>query len=349
MSKFVIFTVFILSLCTQAQERIELGLGAGNTHPLSGNTFNNLATSGDGQVFWLGYGLTKNWAVELGLDQLDFDAIKSKHKAIIIDAAYRFYPETMIHPVVKLGLASVESTTALDLKLTSFGAKAAAGFEADFCKNVSLGFLLNYYLVTKTDDALDLKNTQAWMPALFFSFHNALGTESPAVTKSTAISATAPAATVAAKDADGDGVTDQDDKCPNTPAGVAVDKIGCSVKEKAKVKLNVEFDSGKATLDSKSNGEIEELSNFMKKFPETKAEIAGHTDNLGAPAVNNSLSQKRAEAVKAALVKAGVEATRLTAKGYGSSQPIADNKTKAGRDDNRRVTAEITVTADKSK
>ena len=336
--------IFILSLGASAQDRFEVGLGAGTTHPMAGDTFKNSASTGDGQFYWLGYGLDKNWAVEIGLDQLDFDAIQSKHKAMNLAGVYRFLPQNFIHPLVKLGLASFESTSALDVKTSSFGAKAAAGLEADF-KFISVGALVNYYYVTKSDDAADLKNTQAVMPALFISIHNALdgSSDDEDTSKSTAPEA------VVTKDADKDGVADEDDKCPNTPATVAVNKIGCSEQEKASVRLNVIFASGKSDLDSKSEGEIQNLAGFMKKFPDTSVEIAGHTDSMGAESINNSLSQKRADAVKAALVSAGVEATRVMAKGYGASRPVASNKTKSGRDENRRVNAEITVTVDKKK
>ena len=138
-------------------------------------------------------------------------------------------------------------------------------------------------------------------------------------------------------------------KVLSTNQFVAVNKIGCSEKEKASVKLNVIFATGKAELDAKSDGEIQNLAAFMKKFPDTSVEISGHTDTSGSAEINNSLSQKRADSVKNALVKAGVESSRLTAKGYGSSRPVASNKTKAGRDENRRVTAEIAVSVDKKK
>ena len=71
-------------------------------------------------------------------------------------------------------------------------------------------------------------------------------------------------------------------------------------------------------------------------------EVEGHTDNVGKAEVNKKLSQKRADAVKDYLIKKGIEADRLSAIGYGSEQPIADNKTKEGRAQNRRVEFKIT-------
>lgn len=183
------------------------------------------------------------------------------------------------------------------------------------------------------------------VPKLFITLHNAI--ESKVAQKS--VPSEAKAVAVVKKDADGDGIADDEDKCPNTAAGVVVNSFGCAEKETASVKLNVEFASGKTVLDSKYDSEISELAQFMKKFPETSVEVAGYTDNKGAKAKNQALSQKRAEAVKAALVKAGIAAGRLTAKGYGSENPIADNKTEVGRAQNRRVMANISAQVDKKK
>ncbi|MEQ1721895.1 MAG: OmpA family protein [Pseudobdellovibrio sp.] len=342
---FSALAVLALVVSVNAQDRFELGIGAGTTHPMGGDTFKSNASTGDGQVYWLGYGLDKNWAVELGTDSLDFDKANSKHKTINLLGVYRFVPENWIHPIVKLGVTSVESKDATDLKTTSTGAKAAGGLEADF-NYVSVGALFNYYYVSKTDSVLDLKDTQAFMSVFFLTIHNALGSSEDS--KSEAM-APAAAAVVAKKDSDNDSVFDEDDKCPSTANGVIVNAFGCSEKEKASVKLNVEFASGKSDLSASHNSEIENLANFMKKFPETNVEIAGHTDNRGSAAANTALSQKRADAVKAGLLKAGVAESRVTAKGYGPTAPIADNKTKAARDQNRRVTAEISVTTEKKK
>ncbi len=162
-------------------------------------------------------------------------------------------------------------------------------------------------------------------------------------------------------DTDGDGVYDYLDKCPGTPAGVKVDKDGCppppppppaakkpeapkpiekAIMEKGRATLNVEFDTNKAIVKPKYHGEIGNLAEVLKKYPDIKIEIQGHTDNVGAAKYNEKLSQRRADAIKKYLAdKFGIEASRLTAKGYGLTKPIASNATKAGRQNNRRVEA----------
>jgi outer membrane protein OmpA-like peptidoglycan-associated protein len=120
------------------------------------------------------------------------------------------------------------------------------------------------------------------------------------------------------------------------------------VKAGAKIVLNnIFFDSNKAILRKESNLEIEKVIKLMQDYPEVKIEVSGHTDSKGNDAANLTLSQLRSQAVVAALVKKGVSAKRLVAKGYGESQPIAPNLLPTGKPDlkgmqqNRRVELKI--------
>lgn len=156
------------------------------------------------------------------------------------------------------------------------------------------------------------------------------------------------------KDSDGDGVADKLDKCPGTPAGTVVDGSGCPIKipapqvtEKvivteadrkvvAEAIKNLEFDLGKATIRSKSYATLNRVAALLveKNF---SLKLAGHTDITGSRELNLRLSKERAESVKAYLVSQGANASRIEATGYGPDQPIATNKTAAGRQQNRRV------------
>ena len=100
---------------------------------------------------------------------------------------------------------------------------------------------------------------------------------------------------------------------------------------------NILFETGKATLKPESMEEIQKVADYMKKNPSVRFEVQGHTDNQGSDAVNDPLSQQRAEAVVKALEGLGVDGFNLRAVGKGSHEPVADNKTEAGRAQNRRV------------
>ncbi|MCR4828490.1 MAG: OmpA family protein [Bacteroidales bacterium] len=99
----------------------------------------------------------------------------------------------------------------------------------------------------------------------------------------------------------------------------------------------ITFETGKADLKPESMVEINRIAKLMKERKDLKFEVQGHCDNTGSDKVNDPLSQKRAEAIVAELVKQGIDKSRLTAVGKGSHSPIADNSTDEGRAKNRRV------------
>jgi OOP family OmpA-OmpF porin len=185
-------------------------------------------------------------------------------------------------------------------------------------------------------------------------------------------------------DSDGDGVVDDKDKCPNTPAGRKVNADGCELDTdgdgivdgddkcptvyaktadgcplpvaakpepapiaalapepapapKKLVLEGVNFDYDKATLRQEDLAIIDRDAAGLEKWGNVNIEVAGHTDSRGSDAYNMELSRQRAEAVRNYLISKGIAADRLTAKGYGESQPVADNDTDEGRFKNRRV------------
>ena len=100
---------------------------------------------------------------------------------------------------------------------------------------------------------------------------------------------------------------------------------------------NILFETGKATLKPESMAEIQKVADYMKKNPGARFEVQGHTDNQGSDAINDPLSQQRAEAVVKALEGLGCDPFNLRPVGKGSHEPVADNSTDAGRAQNRRV------------
>jgi OOP family OmpA-OmpF porin len=133
-------------------------------------------------------------------------------------------------------------------------------------------------------------------------------------------------------DTDKDGVPDNLDQCPNTPLGATVDDRGCWTYA-----AKVLFDLNSAEVKSEAYPMLNESVLILKKNPNLKVEIDGHADSTGAAAYNMTLSEKRAEAIKAYFVSRGIDPNRLTTKGFGITKPAASNKTKEGRAKNRRV------------
>jgi OOP family OmpA-OmpF porin len=155
-------------------------------------------------------------------------------------------------------------------------------------------------------------------------------------------------------DDDMDGVANKFDKCAGTAANTVVDGAGCPlvapkpvIREKVIITesdrkvvseaiRDLEFDLGKSTIKATSYNTLNRVAALLveKNF---SLKLAGHTDNTGSMALNLSLSKDRAEAVKSYLVSQGANPSRIEATGYGPNQPIATNKTAAGRQKNRRV------------
>jgi outer membrane protein OmpA-like peptidoglycan-associated protein len=156
-------------------------------------------------------------------------------------------------------------------------------------------------------------------------------------------------------DTDGDSIPDVEDECPLI-AGPASNK-GCPIIEKApepkapvvialtkeeeeiinKVFRNLEFETGKSVIRSSSFASLDELAELLKRKTTYKLNIDGHTDNVGGKTYNQKLSDSRANAVKKYLTDKGIDASRINAKGYGLTKPVASNKTPEGRQRNRRV------------
>ncbi|MBX7261926.1 MAG: OmpA family protein, partial [Chitinophagales bacterium] len=133
-----------------------------------------------------------------------------------------------------------------------------------------------------------------------------------------------PLSTAGCPDKDGDGIADKDDKCPNE-AGPASTK-GCPeakvIQEANTGFKDIQFDLGKATIRPESYSILDNAAKIMiEQLPNAKFEIGGHTDSKGSAALNNKLSQSRADAVVKYLISKGVDKSRLTAKGYGSTKP----------------------------
>ena len=148
-------------------------------------------------------------------------------------------------------------------------------------------------------------------------------------------------------DSDNDGVLDKDDNCPNE-AGTAANN-GCPevsvpnevVNQLTNYARTINFNTGKATFKADALPVLKAISAIIKEYPNASFVIEGHTDSTGSNALNQQLSEKRANAVKDYLVENGVNASRLTTVGYSETRPISDNATAKGRSENRRVEVKL--------
>jgi OOP family OmpA-OmpF porin len=146
-------------------------------------------------------------------------------------------------------------------------------------------------------------------------------------------------------DPDHDGIVGAADKCPNEPEtkNGYQDDDGCPdtlperVKKFAGVVKGIEFDRAKETIRPVSGPVLDDAVAVLKEYPSLKIEISGHTDSEGDRDKNVALSLKRADAVKGYIAAKGIDASRIQTRGVGPDEPIADNKTAAGKQKNRRI------------
>lgn len=154
-----------------------------------------------------------------------------------------------------------------------------------------------------------------------------------------------PVAQKGCPDSDNDGVPDNEDKCPTVPGTKR--NQGCpEVKEEVKKRLAfaataIQFQTGKAVILKKSYKLLDEIVGILNDYPDYMMTIDGHTDNTGKPARNMELSKQRAAAVKEYFVRKGISDARLETDGHGDTEPVASNKTAAGRAKNRRVVMDL--------
>jgi outer membrane protein OmpA-like peptidoglycan-associated protein len=134
-------------------------------------------------------------------------------------------------------------------------------------------------------------------------------------------------------DADGDGVVDLSDLCPATPRGDRVDVNGCSCD----VTVKVNFRSNSTDITGADAILLNALADQVRRLPTLIGEVGGHTDSQGSEAFNEDLSRRRALAARDYLASRGLDVSQLAVKGYGESEPVADNTTSEGREANRRV------------
>jgi OOP family OmpA-OmpF porin len=318
-----------------------------------------------GGSFALGKVLSENWDAELGYANSRHDRTaggsKLDLKGVELNLNRVFMRESAVNPFIGFGLNSMSTAVAGGVKDQDIGAQIKAGVLADLSKSGALQLSAE---IGKRSDGLSDKLEDVFAGlGLRFNF-GAPAKAMPVVAAAPAPApAPAPMAPPPAADSDKDGVIDSADRCPNTPAGAVVDANGCELdgdkdgvvdrldkcpttpagdKVDAvgcglSIALQVQFDTNSANIKPESYAELDSFVKFFGDVPSAKGVLEGHTDNVGRDAYNLSLSQRRADAVKAYVVGKGVDASRITATGFGETKPVADNAAVEGRAANRRV------------
>jgi len=299
----------------------------------------------------LGYRVNPNVGLELRYGQSNALARNLggdiRNEAATLDTYYRFNVAGKLQPYVLIGGGLARATPDSADYVQHTIANAAVGAFYALTDRIALRGE-----VRGVEDLQTSSHDGIASVGLTFGFGGA--TKAAPAPAKLAPAKLAPVAAVAPADDDKDGVLNGADKCPGTPLNVVVDASGCPkvLTEKVTKELRVLFDTNKAVVKPAFNAEIEGVAKLLKEYPTAKVEIQGHTDSRGAAGLNDKLSQDRADAVANVLVKTfGIAADRVTAKGYGASQPVADNKTAEGQAKNRRVVAvaegEVKVTVTK--
>lgn len=341
--KFALIAALLASQVALAQtydysKKWGIGGSYGYNTPIFGNTTNDVADGDETWSFHGRYHFNSADALELAFTRHELSDTAITPQVTDLTYVRRLAPLARFSPIVGAGAGIVDMLN-YDPNSWKLGLKLRAGAEYALNHCFNVGFNVDYQHINKMLFADNLPTHNAHILAARVGLTWYFGGN-----KGAAAAAAAPvAATAMNRDSDGDGVIDSKDKCPNTPAGTAVNAYGCAKAEKASFTLDVKFQTGKSDLDHSYDSDLQSLAAFLKEHSKTKLEIQGHTDNTGAKSLNESLSQLRAESVRNYLVlKQGISEDRITAKGYGSAQPVADNKTAEGRAKNRRVVSVIT-------
>ncbi|HEX5670031.1 MAG TPA: OmpA family protein [Sulfuricurvum sp.] len=347
MNKIILSALLATAVLSASDYKYEISPMAGYAYPSDGQQLRDHAVYGAEMQFNdLGMALKP----EFSLLYSDADYKDNQGDTDIFRAAlngvYDFSKTNAFTPFVKAGVGYETLSDSKFGNPDSMFADAGAGVKVGLTDQLSLK--LEAIKMLKFND-FNWDNNLLIMAGLNFAFGEKAQPAAPvpepapepvvAPTPAPAPVIAAPAAEVCPVnvDSDHDGVFDPQDKCPNTPAGFKVDGDGCPLK----ATLHLNFITNGSTVDAAGTAKIKEFAAFLKESPAYKATIVGHTDSTGSDKHNQKLSEKRAETVKTMLIDQGVEANRLTSSGEGEKMPVASNKTKQGRAENRRIEIEL--------
>jgi len=312
-----------------AARHVDFGIGA--TFPQTHTDFNNEADTD--LAGFLNYRVNTSERVTLGAGAyfLNFSDTDLTDEALYFIGRYDFSTKDNFRffAILGAGFANISPDDSEDYARLS--ALMGLGVDSKLSENFRLGLNLNYHHVGKFDNASSEQHVL--VPSIFLTY--TFGGKKNQDKKVDA--------TTAKKDSDSDGITNDNDQCPKTKAGIEVNSFGCDKNRKNQnISLDVKFLPGKTEIDQDSTAKIDRLAEILKSNKDLVIEIQGHTDTSGKKSSNIWISKKRAAAVRDYLIsKHEIDGNRLKAKGYGPEIPIKSNETYEGRKANRRVEAKI--------
>jgi len=292
-----------------------------------------------GVQFQAGREMSEHFWLEGLLGYHDIDGFPGQeHLELGFNVIGNFLPDSLFSPYVIGGIGYLRA----DVGTPDFGGSPPAGSTANNAMATGgLGLKIRFgdspwslRAEWRARHAFDSDNSLTdQVGSLGIQYNFGGRSAAPMAAASAPVAASTAPVAAAPLDSDGDGVADDRDRCPGTPAGVKVDANGCEI-----VSLkNVYFGFDSAALLATAKRTLDDAAAALLRNPDLQVEIAGYADASGPESYNMKLSERRAEAVRSYLEQAGVDAQRMTARGYGESHPGASDTTANGLAENRRV------------
>jgi OOP family OmpA-OmpF porin len=354
MKKLIQFLVIFFIIALVSSSFGQIRPGAYSISPFIGNyTFEGNMALESNPVYGLrvGYDFTKHLGAELLFDYVSTkftepaDKVKTNVYNYRLEGLYHFMPENRLVPFISVGMGGQSINY-------DSGAENKTRFVADY------GYGLKYFVTDWFAFRFDIRHVLAF-GSVYNNLECAVGLSflfggkkpTPSVTAREPEPAPPPPPAKEPEPAPPPPPIKEPEPAPPPPpppleemkkAPEAASEVEQKILEQGRATLKVEFDTGKAIVKPKYNKEIRNIAEVMRKYPDLKIVIEGHTDNVGGKKYNLILSQKRAEAIKKVMVtKFKIDSTRIKAKGFGYSKPLASNSKKEGRQKNRRVEAAV--------
>lgn len=347
-----------LALAEDLSHRWSLRGAIGVGIPIGAEFFRNNTDPGPGVEGAFHYRIDRHWSIGASYDYMNMGGTDIDLQPVVATLAYSLFPSWRWTPYLEGGIGAgiVNDMPLSDGQYLTTAFKGGGGVDYAVRPDLSIGPQAFYFFFPDKGgeapfevEALTIGLAATWhfggpkKEAPLDSDHDGIDDESdrcPGTPEGGPVDEVG-----CLLDSDGDGVPDPLDRCSETPEGAKVTAYGCLFEEKVRIDLKIEFDYDSVEIPPGYYDPIREVAEFMKKHPDTTAEIEGYTDSTGPEAYNLDLSQRRADNVRRFLIEHfGIEPERLTAKGYGERQPIADNVTREGRAQNRRVVVTLTAT-----